>query len=149
MSETPEAATLVVRDLQKNYTSGSETLHILRGVSFSAKKGESVSITGASGSGKSTLLNIIGGLESFDAGEIRVNGAPLVGKSEKDLAAFRRRSVGFIFQFHYLLKDFTALENVMLSAYINGAKKKDALEAARGLLVAGICRITNPITVAI
>jgi lipoprotein-releasing system ATP-binding protein len=123
-----------VRDLIKNYTSSSETLHILRGLNFDIEQGESASITGSSGSGKSTLLNIIGGLDAACSGEITVDDNRIDKLAEKHLTRYRRKSVGFIFQFHYLLNDFTALENVMLPAYIAGAAKKEALDAARALL---------------
>ncbi|GHV27249.1 lipoprotein-releasing system ATP-binding protein LolD [Spirochaetia bacterium] len=123
-----------VRDLIKTYASGTETLHILQGAEFEIKRGSSVSVTGESGSGKSTLLNILGGLDRADSGSVMVGGAEIAGLSESALSVYRSRRVGFIFQFHYLLKDFTALENVMLPAYIAGVKKKDALEHARLLL---------------
>jgi lipoprotein-releasing system ATP-binding protein len=123
-----------VRDLVKTYASGTETLHILQGIGFDIKKGSSVAITGESGSGKSTLLNILGGLDRGDSGSVMVGDAEITGLSESSLSAYRRVMVGFIFQFHYLLKDFTSLENVMLPAYIAGMKKKDALEKARLLL---------------
>jgi lipoprotein-releasing system ATP-binding protein len=123
-----------VENLIKNFISGDETLHILRGISFAVEEGASCAITGQSGSGKSTLMNILGGLDKSDAGLIQVAGAEITGLSEKNLTAYRSRQVGFIFQFHYLLKDFTALENVMLPAYMFGMKKKDAFEKARALL---------------
>jgi lipoprotein-releasing system ATP-binding protein len=111
-----------------------ETLHILQGISFSVTRGTSLAVTGESGSGKSTLLNILGGLDRCDSGSVMVAGAEITGLSESGLSAYRRCRVGFIFQFHYLLKDFTALENVMLPAYIAGMKKKDAMEKARLLM---------------
>ena len=120
--------------LVKNYASGDETLHILRGVSFSIPAGLSAAISGQSGSGKSTLLNILGGLDRSDGGKAFVGDAEITALPEKSLAAYRSKKVGFIFQFHYLLKDFTALENVMLPAYIAGMKKKESLERARELL---------------
>jgi lipoprotein-releasing system ATP-binding protein len=123
-----------VRDLVKTYTSGTETLRILQGIGFEIKRGSSVAVTGESGSGKSTLLNILGGLDRADSGSVMVGGAEIAGLTESALSAYRSRRVGFIFQFHYLLKDFTALENVMLPAYIAGVKKKAALEKARLLL---------------
>jgi lipoprotein-releasing system ATP-binding protein len=134
MSDAAESVLVRVSDLVKTYISGAETLHILQGLSFTVERGTSVAVTGASGSGKSTLLNILGGLDRFDSGSVVVGGTEIAGLSESALSAYRRRRVGFIFQFHYLLKDFTALENVMLPAYIAGAKKKDALEKARLLL---------------
>jgi lipoprotein-releasing system ATP-binding protein len=123
-----------VRNLIKTYTSGTETLRILQGIGFEIKRGSSVAVTGESGSGKSTLLNILGGLDRADSGSVMVGDAEIAGLSEAALSGYRSRRVGFIFQFHYLLKDFTALENVMLPAYIAGLKKKDALEKARLLL---------------
>jgi lipoprotein-releasing system ATP-binding protein len=123
-----------VRELVKNYISGAETLHILRGINFDVEQGSTVAVSGQSGSGKSTLLNIIGGLDRFDSGTVEAAGQDISGLSESDLSAYRQRRVGFIFQFHYLLKDFTALENVMLPAYMTGMRKKDALDKARLLL---------------
>ncbi|MDR1072871.1 MAG: ABC transporter ATP-binding protein [Treponema sp.] len=123
-----------VENLVKNYASGAETLHILRGVSFSLENSASLAITGQSGSGKSTLLNILGGLDKSDSGSVVMAGMEITGLSEKKLSIYRSRQVGFIFQFHYLLKDFTALENVMLPAYMFGMKKKAAFERARALL---------------
>jgi lipoprotein-releasing system ATP-binding protein len=120
--------------LVKTYVSGAEILHILKGIDFEVKQGTSVAVSGQSGSGKSTLLNIIGGLDRADSGSILVGGTEIAGLSESSLSAYRRDRVGFIFQFHYLLKDFTALENVMLPAYMAGLRKKDALDKARLLL---------------
>jgi lipoprotein-releasing system ATP-binding protein len=136
MSENlKKAAPLVeLRDLTKNYISGSETLHILRGINFEAPPGGAIAVSGQSGSGKSTFLNIIGGLDRCDSGSVRIGGTEISGLSESALSGFRQRRIGFIFQFHYLLKDFTALENVMLPAYMTGMKKKEALEKARLLL---------------
>ena len=118
----------------KSYISGNESLHILRGISFTIPPGLSAAISGRSGSGKSTLMNILGGLDRSDGGKAFVGGEEITALSEKALSDYRSRKVGFIFQFHYLLKDFTALENVMLPAYIAGMKKKQALERARELL---------------
>ncbi|MCL2880363.1 MAG: ABC transporter ATP-binding protein [Treponema sp.] len=131
-----EGGGILVRvcDVVKQYISGTETLHVLKGLSFEIKRGISAAISGQSGSGKSTLLNILGGLEKADGGQVTVGDAIITDLPEKGLSAYRSRRVGFIFQFHYLLKDFTALENVMLPAYIAGMKKKEALELARALL---------------
>ncbi|MDR1178357.1 MAG: ABC transporter ATP-binding protein [Spirochaetaceae bacterium] len=128
-----------VKDAVKTYASPSETLKILTGVSFSLERGSSLAITGESGSGKSTLLNILGGLDRFDSGSVTVyspkTGSVELGRlSEHGLTGYRRNQIGFIFQFHYLLRDFTALENVMLPAYIAGMPKKAALERAETLL---------------
>jgi lipoprotein-releasing system ATP-binding protein len=134
MSDTVEPVLIEARDLVKTYSSGAETLHILQGLSFAVSRGSSAAVTGKSGSGKSTLLNILGGLDRCDSGSVMVGGLEITGLSESALSAYRSRKVGFIFQFHYLLKDFTALENVMLPAYVAGMKKKAALEKARLLM---------------
>jgi lipoprotein-releasing system ATP-binding protein len=118
----------------KNYISGDETLHVLKEISFTIPLGLSAAISGQSGSGKSTLLNILGGLDRCDGGKAFIGGTDITALPEKGLSTYRSKKVGFIFQFHYLLKDFTALENVMLPAYIAGMKKKEAVERAKALL---------------
>jgi len=129
-----ENTAIRIHNLVKSYQSGSETLRILRGISFDAEKGSTVAISGQSGSGKSTLLNVVGGLDRFDSGTLEVAGIDISSLSESGLSYYRQRRIGFIFQFHYLLKDFTALENVMLPAFMTGLRKKDAMEKARLLL---------------
>ncbi|MCL2265606.1 MAG: ABC transporter ATP-binding protein [Treponema sp.] len=123
-----------VTDVVKNYKSGDETLHILKGINFEIEEGKSAAISGQSGSGKSTLLNIIGGLDRTDEGSVLIGTDKITSFSEKELSLYRSKRMGFIFQFHYLLKDFTALENVMLPAFISGIKKREALERAKTLL---------------
>jgi lipoprotein-releasing system ATP-binding protein len=123
-----------VSNIVKNYISGAETLHILKGINFEIEEGASAAISGQSGSGKSTLLNILGGLDRADEGSVFIGGDEITALSEKEMSLYRSKKVGFIFQFHYLLKDFTALENIMLPAYIAGVKKKDAIETAKSLL---------------
>ncbi|MDR0759455.1 MAG: ABC transporter ATP-binding protein [Treponema sp.] len=125
---------LTVNNIVKSFASGAETLFILRGVSFTLEKGTTAAISGQSGSGKSTLLNILGGLDRCDSGSVIVTGQEITGLAESGLTSYRSRRVGFIFQFHYLLNDFTALENVMLPGYMAGMKKKAALEKGRALL---------------
>ena len=125
---------LKVTNIVKNYISGEETLHILKGINFEIDEGMSVAISGQSGSGKSTLLNIIGGLDRTDEGCVFINNEEITTLSEKEISKYRSKKIGFIFQFHYLLKDFTALENIMLPAYIAGMKKKDAIDRAKSLL---------------
>ncbi|MDR1863938.1 MAG: ABC transporter ATP-binding protein [Treponema sp.] len=134
MSKDSGGLLVEVENLTKNYLSGNETLHILKGINFEAPSGGAIAVSGQSGCGKSTFLNIIGGLDRCDSGSVRIGGTEISGLSESALSVFRQRSIGFIFQFHYLLKDFTALENVMLPAYMMGMKKKEALEKARLLL---------------
>jgi lipoprotein-releasing system ATP-binding protein len=132
--EIPGDILVRIDTVVKDYVSGAETLHILRGVSLDLRLGETIAVTGQSGSGKSTLLNILGGLDRCDSGTVIVGDTEISSLSESALTSYRRNRVGFIFQFHYLLKDFTALENVMLPAYIAGMKKLDALEKAKLLL---------------
>jgi lipoprotein-releasing system ATP-binding protein len=134
MSEAEKEVILRAENIIKDYISGDETLHILKGVSLEIHRGDAVAVSGQSGSGKSTLLNILGGLDRTDSGHVWVGGSDITCLAERSLSEYRSRRVGFIFQFHYLLKDFTALENVMLPAYIAGMRKKDALEKARSLL---------------
>ena len=111
-------------------------LKVLRGVSLEVKKGEIVSIVGASGAGKTTLLQIIGTLLPADGGEVEINGTKLFALNEKRTAEFRNRHIGFVFQFHNLLPEFSALENVMMPALIGGANRKVAKQRALELLSA-------------
>ncbi len=111
-------------------------LKVLRGVSLEVKKGEIVSIVGASGAGKTTLLQIIGTLLPADGGEVEINGTKLFALNEKRTAEFRNRHIGFVFQFHNLLPEFSALENVMMPALIGGTKRKEAKQRALELLSA-------------
>ncbi len=110
------------------------TLKVLKGIDFSAAQGEVVSIMGASGAGKSTLLQIIGTLSTPDSGELLIDGIDVLKLSGRQLAEFRNRKIGFVFQFHHLLPEFTALENVMIPAFIAGRSKSDAEKAAKALL---------------
>lgn len=111
-------------------------LKVLRGVSLEVEKGEIVSIVGASGAGKTTLLQIIGTLLPADGGEVEINGTKLFALNEKRTAEFRNRHIGFVFQFHNLLPEFSALENVMMPALIGGTKRKEAKQRALELLSA-------------
>jgi len=122
------------QNIVKNYVSGTETLHILKGINLQIEEGMSAAITGQSGSGKSTLLNILGGLDRTDEGSVFIGNDEITSLPEKEMSVYRSKRVGFIFQFHYLLKDFTALENIMIPAYISGMKKKDAMDRASALL---------------
>ena len=111
-------------------------LEVLRGVSLEVKKGEIVSIVGASGAGKTTLLQIMGTLLAADAGGVEIAGTQIFGLSEKRAAEFRNHHIGFVFQFHNLLPEFSALENVMMPALIGGTKRKEAKQRAMELLEA-------------
>lgn len=109
-------------------------LHVLKGVDLQVQAGEVVSIVGASGAGKSTLLHIIGTLDRPDAGTLVMNGVDIKGLSEKQLSAFRNKHIGFVFQFHHLLPEFTALENVCIPGYIAGRKESEVETRAKELL---------------
>ena len=109
-------------------------LKVLKGIDFSVDKAEVVSIMGASGAGKSTLLQILGTLSTPDGGTLMIDGTDVLGLDGKGLAEFRNRRLGFVFQFHHLLPEFTALENVMIPAFIAGRSRKDAEKAATELL---------------
>ena len=109
-------------------------LNVLKGIDFSVEKGEVVSIMGASGAGKSTLLQILGTLSTPDAGNLVIDGIDVLKLGTNALADFRNRELGFVFQFHHLLPEFTALENVMIPAFIAGRSRKDAETSAKELL---------------
>ena len=110
------------------------TLKVLKGIDFSVDKSEVVSIMGASGAGKSTLLHILGTLSSPDSGTLTIDGTDVLNLASKALSSFRNRKIGFVFQFHHLLPEFTSLENVMIPALIAGRSARDAKKTAEGLL---------------
>lgn len=118
----------------KNITKSFGELKVLKGVTLEIPKGKVVSIVGASGAGKSTLLQIMGTLSSPDGGSLLINNVDPSKLSEKELALFRNRHIGFVFQFHHLLPEFTALENVCLPSFIAQTPKKDAEKRATELL---------------
>ena len=109
-------------------------LKVLKGIDFNAEKSEVVSIMGASGAGKSTLLQILGTLSTPDKGTLLIDGTDVTTLSRKEISTFRNRKIGFVFQFHHLLPEFTSLENVMIPALINGAGESDAKKRAAELL---------------
>ncbi len=109
-------------------------LQVLKGISLEIARAEIVSIVGASGAGKSTLLHIIGTLDKADQGKVMLKDQDISLLNERKLSAFRNKEIGFVFQFHHLLPEFTALENVCIPAYIAGTSKKDAIEQASHLL---------------
>lgn len=134
MSDAPVKTLLSTHDLRKIYNSSVGEIEVLRGVSLEVASGEIVSIIGPSGVGKSTLLNLIGTLDRPTSGEVFVNGNAVFNMSDSELAKFRNISIGFIFQFHHLLHEFTALENVMLPALLSGTAKELAMKKASSLL---------------
>ncbi|MFC0513650.1 ABC transporter ATP-binding protein [Mucilaginibacter angelicae] len=121
---------LKAKSIHKSYGQ----LQILKGVDLEVQKGEIVTIVGASGAGKSSLLNILGTLDRPDSGELHINDIELNKLSNKNLSDFRNRQIGFIFQFHHLLAEFSALENVCIPAFIAGKSKSDAEKKAAELL---------------
>lgn len=118
----------------ENITKSFGSLHVLRGISLTIDRGEVVSIVGPSGAGKTTLLQIIGTLDRPDSGTVTINGTDVGTLGAKALSAFRNREIGFVFQFHQLLPEFTALENVMIPALIGGGSWGKAKEEARRVL---------------
>jgi lipoprotein-releasing system ATP-binding protein len=122
-------------DLTKTYQDGVRRVEVLKGVDLAVEPGEIVAVVGPSGSGKSTLLHLLGALDRPDVGTVEIGGRSLAGLSGARLAAFRNRTIGFVFQFHQLLPDFTALENVMLPGRIAGLEPREVLEEARRLLL--------------
>jgi lipoprotein-releasing system ATP-binding protein len=123
-----------VRGVRKAYLDASRRVEVLRGIDLAVEPGELVAIVGPSGSGKSTLLHLLGGLDLPDAGTLEIGGQDLSRLSGSALARFRNRTLGYVFQFHQLLPDFTALENVMLPGRIAGQDADDVAAAARALL---------------
>ena len=125
---------LEVADVYKGFTKGTTWLDVLKGVTFEVGGGEMVAVVGPSGSGKSTLLHLLGGLERPDGGTIRFDGQDVFQLSEPEQAAFRNRHVGFVFQFHHLLPELTAAENIMLPGLIARRERRDVLREATELL---------------
>jgi len=122
-------------DIAKTYRGGDgSTLHILNGVNLSVKRGEMIAIVGESGAGKSTLLHLIGALDRPTRGYVLIGGEPINDRTDDELAIIRNRKVGFVFQYHHLLREFTALENVMMPLRIAGATVPKAQSRAEELL---------------
>ncbi len=135
--DSGNAPLISLRGVTKSFPSvsgGGDRLVILRDVDFDVAAGETLAVVGASGIGKSTLLHIIGTLDRPDSGQLLFNGTDVFGYTDEALAGFRNRSIGFVFQFHHLLAEFSALENVMMPALINGRTQARAREAAGDLL---------------
>ncbi len=121
---------IVAENIKKSFGS----LHVLKGINLEIPKGKVYSIVGASGAGKTTLLQILGTLSKPDSGKIYYNGKNISSFSDKEISAFRNREIGFVFQFHHLLPEFTALENVCIPAFIARKPKNEATKKALGLL---------------
>lgn len=135
MSRTASSV-LALEQIHKDFVQGPKTLHVLRGIDLTVTKGELVALVGSSGSGKSTLLQIAGLLDHPTSGTVAIAGKDTAGLKEDDRAAIRRQELGFVYQFHHLLPDFTARENVELAARIAGESPSAATEAAMDVLSA-------------
>ncbi|KFZ32088.1 hypothetical protein IDSA_05300 [Pseudidiomarina salinarum] len=127
-------AILECQQLSRVYQDGAHQLRVLDGISFTIRKGEMLAVVGSSGSGKSTLLHCLGGLDQPTSGQVLFEGKPIQRWSANHLADWRNRELGFIYQFHHLLPEFTALENVAMPLLIAGMSAKDARIKAQGLL---------------
>lgn len=130
----PQGAIIETVDLCKSYGSGAGKVEVLKGISLSIGAGETVALVGASGAGKSTLLHILGTLDRPTSGSVLFAGNDLFRQSDNALALFRNRSIGFVFQFHHLLPEFTALENVLMPLLISGMKRSEATPVGEKLL---------------
>ena len=130
----PDGSILYVSNLFKSFHQGGKIIEVLNGLEIEVKVGERIGIVGLSGSGKSTLLHILGGLEHPDAGKILIHGQNIVQMDEVELDHIRNSHLGFVYQFHHLLPDFSALENVSLPPLIRGASKSDAKMLSREIL---------------
>ncbi len=125
---------LSAKNIFKSYQQGAGQLEILKDLSLDVKAGDAVCIVGASGSGKSTLLHILGTLDKPNSGDLRFEGRSLLLMKDEEVAAFRNQQMGFVFQFHHLLSEFTALENIILPARVASLDSKEALDRAMSLL---------------
>lgn len=125
---------LEVTGLSKTYSSGPNRIEVLKEIDLALEAGTTTALVGASGAGKSTLMHLLGALDRPTSGAVRFHGDDIFKKNDRDLATFRNRSVGFVFQFHHLLPEFTALENVMMPALIARIPRDEALNQARALL---------------
>jgi lipoprotein-releasing system ATP-binding protein len=132
-AQNGDKVVLEAKGLHKYYRSADSLLKVLRGVDFVLHSGEVVAIVGPSGSGKSTLLHVLGGLDRPTKGEVMLDSLDLSRLGDEELARVRNRRVGFVFQFHHLLKDFSALENVMMPLLIGGVSQRQARKAAEGM----------------
>jgi lipoprotein-releasing system ATP-binding protein len=128
------AAVLSARGVRRGFREGSSTLEVLTGVELEVRRGERLAIIGASGSGKTTLLQILGGLDRPDAGQVQVSGRDIHALGERERGALRNRSIGFVYQFHHLLPEFSALENVAMPLLVRREAVGSATAQARALL---------------
>ena len=129
-----DAAVVTCEQLEKTYSQGPQLVHVLKGVNLQVRRGERIAIVGSSGSGKTTLLNLLGGLDLPTAGKVSIAGKDLAKVDETERGLLRNKHLGFVYQFHHLLGEFTALENVCMPLLIAGMSMVDAAEHARSML---------------
>jgi len=134
MNDTTEPVVLAARGLVKEFRQGPDLVRVLTGVDFTVRRGERIAIVGASGSGKTTLLQLLGGLDVPTSGEVEIEGARMSSLGDAARGELRNRAVGFVYQFHHLLPEFTALENVAMPLLIRRMPAQEAFAAARALL---------------
>jgi lipoprotein-releasing system ATP-binding protein len=134
MNKVAGVPVLAVRDLRRSFEQGGVRIDVLRGVDFAVRPGEIVGLLGPSGSGKSTLLQAVGLLEGGFQGDIEIEGQPAGSADDKERTRLRRERLGFVYQFHHLLPDFTAVENVIIPQLVQGAGNAEARERAESLL---------------
>lgn len=132
--ELNEKFVLEAKNIKKTYTEAKVPLDVLKGINLNLKKGERLAIVGTSGSGKTTLLNILGGLDTPTSGEVKISNISLTNLKENKKNQIRNKHLGFVYQFHHLLAEFNALENVAMPFFIAQMKKKQALEIAEEIL---------------
>ncbi len=129
-----DGAVLSCRDLRKTYSQGKLNVPVLNGVDLDVARGERIAIVGASGSGKSTLLHLLGGLDKASGGSVRILGQDVLAMDEKERGNLRNRSLGFVYQFHHLLAEFSAVENASMPLLIRGVPRKEAQSKAAAML---------------
>jgi len=134
MSSQGSGNVISCRDLTKTFTIGKQDVPVLKGISLDVQRGERIAIVGASGSGKSTLLHLLGGLDNASGGSVQILGQDVQNMDETQRGEMRNRSLGFVYQFHHLLPEFTALENVAMPLLIRGMKRSEAAPRAAAML---------------
>jgi ABC-type lipoprotein export system ATPase subunit len=126
---------MTIREIRKSFVTGKNQLNVLKNINFEVIKGELLMLVGPSGAGKSTLLSIMGGISRPTTGKVILDNIDIYNLDDDKLASLRNRKMGFIFQFHHLLSEFTALENVIIPSLMNDVSRKEAVEKAKKILI--------------